>query len=500
MKFYLIFLILFVFLHNDLTAQINLKEGLQGFYTFSSNADDESGNENHGELLGGASTNTNLSIKDNDIDAVSIPNNVINGFENFSISIEVYFEQFRKSTTDATSNFILGGWSSQSKNDINFEYIKQRLTGTQVIENLFQIFIGGDRYWFSNIELFEGVWYHIVLIREGETLNLYLDGKEIGTGISVNKTPIDVIQNGLIIGQEQDELRGGFLTIQSLFGKLDNLYFYNRAINEGEVEAIFTGGLVDNDEDGYAYVDDCDDNNSKINPGASETPYNGIDEDCNPSTLDDDLDQDGFLLANDCDDNNASINSSQVETPYNGVDDDCNSATLDDDLDQDGFIEANDCDDNNALINSSQMETPYNGTDDDCNPATLDDDLDQDGFVQASDCDDNNANVNPDAMEILNNEVDENCDGMVEVTPGIHEFANTTLNIFPNPASDFIKIEMNKYIPFEANLYDLQGKLIISQKNKQTISLVDLNKSIYLLEVSDLKTHQTVVDKIVVVK
>ena len=33
-----------------------------------------------------------------------------------------------------------------------------------------------------------------------------------------------------------------------------------------------------------------------------EEPYDGIDNDCNPDTLDDDLDQDGYSLEDDCDD------------------------------------------------------------------------------------------------------------------------------------------------------------------------------------------------------
>ncbi len=54
-------------------------------------------------------------------------------------------------------------------------------------------------------------------------------------------------------------------------------------------------------------------------------------------TLDDDLDQDGFLFANDCDDENSLVNPDALEIIYNGIDDDCNEVTLDDDLDQDGF-------------------------------------------------------------------------------------------------------------------------------------------------------------------
>ena len=165
----------------------------------------------------------------------------------------------------------------------------------------------------------------------------------------------------------------------------------------------------DLDEDGYNLAEDCDDENPDVNPGVLEIVYNGLDDDCNELTLDDDLDQDGYNLAEDCDDENPDVNPGATEIVYNGLDDDCNVLTLDDDLDQDGYNLAEDCDDENPDVNPGVLEIVYNGLDDDCNELTLDDDLDQDGYNLAEDCDDENPDVNPGATEIVYNGLDDDC-------------------------------------------------------------------------------------------
>jgi hypothetical protein len=209
----------------------------------------------------------------------------------------------------------------------------------------------------------------------------------------------------------QDQDNDGYST-------LDDCDDTNPNLNPDMVEVPYNGldddcnpSTPDDDLDGDQYIlaTDCNDNDANINPGQTEIAYNSLDDDCNPSTVDDDLDGDQYLLVADCDDNNPNVNPGQTEIVYNGLDDDCNQNTNDDDLDNDTFKRNEDCDDNNASVNPSKTEIPYNGLDDDCNPATLEDDLDQDSFPKATDCDDSNANVNPNATEIPYNGIEDDC-------------------------------------------------------------------------------------------
>ncbi len=108
-------------------------------------------------------------------------------------------------------------------------------------------------------------------------------------------------------------------------------------------------GYVDNDGDGYAACEDCDDTSSSVYPGATEY-CNGKDDDCNGSIDDSAVDQTDWYA--DADSDGYSNNSAKITA--------CNAPS--------GYIleTANDCDDANASTNPGATDIPDDGIDQNC--------------------------------------------------------------------------------------------------------------------------------------
>jgi hypothetical protein len=186
-----------------------------------------------------------------------------------------------------------------------------------------------------------------------------------------------------------------------------------------------TGGyslvFVDADRDGHLAEDDCDDNDYQVYPGAPEL-CDAKDNDCDDE-VDEGFDADGdgaFPIdicphGTDCADDDDSLPAEEIA--YDGIDQDCDGSDLDD-VDGDGFVGqaggGSDCDDEEATIHPGAEEVAKDGVDQDCDGWDVYDG-DGDGYDDVhfggDDCDDEDASVFPGALDWFNDEVDSDCDG-----------------------------------------------------------------------------------------
>lgn len=58
-----------------------------------------------------------------------------------------------------------------------------------------------------------------------------------------------------------------------------------------------------------------------------------------------------------------------------------------------------------------------------------------------------------------------------------------SVNIYPNPASNFLKVEARNTKAFRLRIYDLQGIVLITSKNSLSINVSSLTSGIYILEI-----------------
>jgi hypothetical protein len=201
--------------------------GLLAYYPFTGDVLDESGNDNHGSLLGSAVVTTVLTIgKNPDYDRLSLPYTIGEGLGDFTISVWGRIKELN------TNHTVISGASRANANDFFVLYTPSADEWAFEIAGTTAIF--GPSATFADLE-----WHHLVVLRRGSIARLYIDNREITDGLTIGEVATNLDPGGLIVGQEQDALGWGFDNSQAWSGDIDNLRIYNRALTTTEIKALY---------------------------------------------------------------------------------------------------------------------------------------------------------------------------------------------------------------------------------------------------------------------
>lgn len=206
--------------------------GLVGWWPFNGNANDGSGNGNHGTVNGATLTadRNGLAYSAYSFDGLSnyieMPDNPSLGPANISLSM------WFKITGNKSDQRLIRrrGYGFDVSYNLTYAY------GSQAQNKLSTWFyIGNDKSYNPIVDnTLDNIWHNIILTYNGFDYIIYLDGNKISTSNSYG-------QGVFYSGTEFTLARDGSNPDYYFQGQLDDIAIYNRALTQQEITALYTG-------------------------------------------------------------------------------------------------------------------------------------------------------------------------------------------------------------------------------------------------------------------
>jgi len=225
-------LILLSSLYSFAFSQVNLDYGLLAYYPFNGNANDASGNNNHGIVSGATLTADRLGKADaayhfNGVDDFIDLSNSYGIKPDLPVTIAawIYYEQdggiFHNNSNTA---LYYGVWLNiQANGKLSTGFGDGDPIGSQ-----------SRRSFITTDTVSQHTWHHVAAIIRGATdMELYIDGVSMQGIYTGSGGPLAYSQDPAIIGRQyiSDPFYYG--------GNIDELYFYNRELSEEEIQFLY---------------------------------------------------------------------------------------------------------------------------------------------------------------------------------------------------------------------------------------------------------------------
>ena len=221
------------FLHNMVGSNTSeLSDGLVAHYEFEDNANDSSGNDNHGEVVGASLTTDRFGIADSayyfdgNNDRIEVAHSdSLNISKHITLSAWVYTENGGPNNPRIISKDYLGSHSGYELYTDEVGSNSYRKVGTSTAGDVGLQDVG--------LVYFDR-WHFVATTYDGERMVIFVDGVEVG---SVEITSeISTNSYSLWIGDRRHN------SLDDFQGKIDDVRIYNRALSAAEIQALYELG------------------------------------------------------------------------------------------------------------------------------------------------------------------------------------------------------------------------------------------------------------------
>jgi hypothetical protein len=226
--------------------QINLNEGLVAYYPFNGNANDESGNGNHGTVNGATLTADRLGNLNGayHFGGVDNPSHIqIKSSSSLDFDSKATYSFFVKLNNergmDGYGRSVASGTHCLFAKDHDRSgyagMIGSSENGAWISINSFNNIQGNIQN--SSERLNDGRWRHVVYVFDGNVSKIYLDGVFLARS---------EYSGNIKIGNGRDLFFGKFSSNwYPLDGVLDDIRIYNRALNQQEIRTLYGEEVTD---------------------------------------------------------------------------------------------------------------------------------------------------------------------------------------------------------------------------------------------------------------
>jgi hypothetical protein len=211
--------------------------GLTAYYPFNGNANDESGNSNHGIVYTAALTsdrfeNSNKAYYFNgQTDYISSANQLTNPFP---LSISLWFR-----TNSTSGGKLFGFGDSQTGSSTNHD---RNIYLTNSGNICFGVWTGNYQV-LKSVNLYnDGKWHHVAGLISNEGLALYIDGSFISLNSSV--TSAENTSGYWRIGYDNLAFWPDEPTSRFFEGSIDDIRIYDRSLTDPEISALYSENTV----------------------------------------------------------------------------------------------------------------------------------------------------------------------------------------------------------------------------------------------------------------